>query len=136
MRGYTLIELLVVVALIGVLSAVGLPLYTGYVNGAREKEVQATLRSIAAAQEAYRLLIGSYFNVACDDLSATKISESLLSKHALNTTYFNFCASSDTSLTSPNFLVRAINKKTGKQFTIDQDNNELTLNGSIVTVGF
>lgn len=135
-RGYTLIELLVVVALIGVLSAVGLPLYTGYVSGARDKEAQATLRTIAAAQETYRLLTGSYFSAQCDDQSAGKISVSLLSGSVLNTTYFNFCASTNNALLTPNFIVRAVSRKADKQFTIDQDNNELTVKGSAVTVGF
>ena len=39
-KGFTLIELLIVVAIIGVLAAVGVPMYNGYVTNAKIKASQ------------------------------------------------------------------------------------------------
>ena len=52
-KGFTLLELLVVIAIIGVLAAVGIPAYQGYIADARDKEVQNTLQSIALQQKTF-----------------------------------------------------------------------------------
>ena len=48
--GFTLIELLVVVAILGILAAVGLTAYSGYVRSSKIKTAENTLYQVALAQ--------------------------------------------------------------------------------------
>ena len=52
-RGFTLVELLVVIAIIGIIAAVGIPAYQGYISEVKAKEAQNTLQSIALEQKSY-----------------------------------------------------------------------------------
>jgi len=46
-KGFTLIELLIVVAIIGVLAAVGVPMYNDYLKDAKFKATQTTHKNVA-----------------------------------------------------------------------------------------
>ena len=48
--GFTLIELLVVVAIVGILSAVGIVSYNGYVDSTKKKATENILGTIGLAQ--------------------------------------------------------------------------------------
>ena len=60
-RGFTLIELLVVVAIIGILSAVGVTSYSGYKASAEKKQAEITLHSIYLAEQEYKSNNGEYY---------------------------------------------------------------------------
>ena len=52
-KGFTLIEIMIVVAIIGILGAVAIPLYSGYANRAKRVEAEEQLMTLAAIEEDY-----------------------------------------------------------------------------------
>ena len=66
-RGFTLIELLVVVAIIGILSAVGVTSYSGYKSSAEKKQAEITLNSIYLAEQEYKSNNGEYCISECSN---------------------------------------------------------------------
>ena len=59
-RGFTLIELLVVVAIIGILSAVGVVSYSGYKSAAELKKMKLNVEMIYMAQQEHKSNTGYY----------------------------------------------------------------------------
>ena len=66
---FTLIELLVVISIIGILSAVGIPSYNGYVEGASKSKALMYLRTLSVVeQDAYADTV-----IKCSSDSSRKI---------------------------------------------------------------
>ena len=51
-KGFTLIELLVVVAIVGVVTAIGVKAYNGYIKSAQKKTVELNFRNTVKYMEA------------------------------------------------------------------------------------
>ena len=59
-KGITLIELIVVMLIVGILAAIAIPTYSGYMVRARRADAKTALEQIRAAQEMRRAEYGSY----------------------------------------------------------------------------
>ncbi len=65
-KGFSLMELMVTVAIVGVLTAVAMPSYSGYIDRSRRGDGMDYLLRIAAAQEAYYLANKRYTSSVSD----------------------------------------------------------------------
>ncbi len=63
-KGFTLVELMIVVIIIGILTAVGVVLYMGYVRDAKAASAQTTIGTIANAEKVYHQLKNTFVDVA------------------------------------------------------------------------
>ena len=74
--GFTLIELLVVVAIIGILAAVGVMAYSGYVSSAKKKSTENIMMQIGLAQTEYYSDFGVYYHPSgsCTPSKATSLA--------------------------------------------------------------
>ena len=144
--GITLIELLVVVAIVGVIAAIGVPAFTGFVSNARARDAQMTLRTVIAAQENYRLLNGGYATVSsncaspvanqcnCPNATTTattsctpslvtssNISSCLLRGVPVNTQYYFYCTYANNSVVPAVHTAIARDIRTNTTYTINQN---------------
>jgi prepilin-type N-terminal cleavage/methylation domain-containing protein len=63
-KGFTLVELMIVVIIIGILTAVGVPLYLGYVRDAKAASAEATIGVILNAEKLYYTRNETFTNVS------------------------------------------------------------------------
>lgn len=121
-KGFSLLELVVVVAIIGILSAIGIPTYRGYLQKGRDTDAQMALRSISAAQERFKLVYGVYCGPATTPIcnSNQAIVTNLLSNVNINTKYYNFSVTSNGSV---GFVARA-DSKTNASYYFSIDNTD------------
>ena len=64
--GFTLIELLITVAIIGILAAIAVPMFTDYADTASEGVMRSNIETIRLFEEEYRLSEGSYVSGTYD----------------------------------------------------------------------
>ena len=130
-KGFTLVELLVVVALIGILSAIAIPAYNGYINSVKTNSAQNSLRLIYLAEVEQFSDNGEYYTVTSSCGSSSHLASSI------NTNLFNgsktlpqesnpdfyFCIESADVATEYKAFAYKVNGD--DWFSIDHNNNHL-----------
>jgi len=121
-RGLTLIELLVVIVIVGILAAVAIPVYSGYIERARRADAKTALEQIRAAQEMWRAERGSY---AINDGGGTAIAKLITTMGAPATTisrYYTWSFSDGPTATTFTARATAIGSQaTDGNLEINQD---------------
>lgn len=131
--GFTLIELLVVVAIIGILSAVGIFAYSGYVSSSQTKAAENTIRQISLAQTEYYSDNQNYWrntnSTNCTPSSSTSgtiVSQLMGGKSILNNdTAFEMCIALDN--VDNGFIVQARHKSSTCALTFRSSTTAITV---------
>jgi type IV pilus assembly protein PilE len=81
--GFTLIELLVVVAILGVLSAVGIRSYSGYIKSSERKAAENIMQQISLGQTEYYSANGTYYSATGSDCTPTSATSTAIETNVL-----------------------------------------------------
>ncbi len=75
-QGFSLIELMIAVAIIGILAAIAIPMYSDYVTRSRRADGQATLMQVAQELERCYTQFSKYNDNSCSVVDGDGVSES------------------------------------------------------------
>lgn len=107
--GFTLIELLISVAIIGIISAVAVPTYMGYIDTSKKKVAQNNLFAIYLQQQEYFSDNNIYYSTGatCSD-SASAINTNLFSSESIiPSDDYDYCI---LQTTTTDFTAHAVNQ--------------------------
>ena len=86
LNGFTLTELLVVVAILGILAAVGVVSYSGYVSSAERKTAENLMQQISLGQSEFLSDNGVYYSVTESECTPSQATLSDIFQNLLGTT--------------------------------------------------
>ena len=119
--GFSLIELLVVVAILGVLSAIGISSYSGYVKSSKRKAVENIMQQMSLGQTEYYSGNGSYYSATGSNCSPTSNTSTAIETNLLGGAdaisadlSYEMCIYSHTS----NYMIKAREKNGTCQITM------------------
>ena len=122
-KAFTLIELLVVVALIGILSAIGIVSYGKYKTSAEKKQAEISLSSIYLAEQEYKSNNGSYYyNSSLNNI----INELFDGVDDLSDQNYNYTITGNAS--SDTLSIQAKHKTSNCTLTLNEKNKLTTSN--------
>ena len=122
-QGFTLIELLVVVAIIGILSAVGIVSYSGYKSSAEKKQAEITLNSIYLAEQEYKSNNGEYLITNSQDKIVADLFDGI---DDLSDQNYNYTITGNAS--SDTLSIQAKHKNSNCTLTLNEKNKLTTSN--------
>jgi len=107
-KGYSLIELMITVAIIGVLAAVAVPAYNGYIETGKMGAARANAELLALFQEAYFHENNGVYKAGTFDPTGTddgSLTTALTWKPSGDKDIFSYAVTIDTACTAPCYTI-------------------------------
>lgn len=100
-KGFTLIELLITVAILGILAAIAIPAYNGYIKTAKMSEAHNNLAALRLAEEENYLETNLYFTgTGTNDLETNSNGLWTASKGSNGTVNFDYVVTTSSGWTA------------------------------------
>jgi prepilin-type N-terminal cleavage/methylation domain-containing protein len=125
-KGFTLLEVIIVTIIVAILAALGLASFAGPKEQAAEREAQANLKLISAAEKVYRMEIGQY--VQCN--STTEVNNFLRLMLSPTDTNWKYRADTASGTTFNARAQRTSGPHSGTKFCINETQENTTNSSS------
>lgn len=111
---FSLVELLITVTILGIISAIGVPVYSNYKESVLEDKVKTTLRLISSYQQDYKSTHGTYASKT--NIPTTETSNSFMYDLNLKDKHFTYQIYLPSSSSSTQFQILAWDNKNATSY--------------------